>query len=202
MHEAQPVTRLLRRMRDGDSLAADELLPLVYEELRALAARAMGQRSAGHTLQPTALVNEAWLRFAGDGEAPEFQNRAHFLGVAARAMRSVLVDHARRRGAAKRVTGRERVPLEHVLDLFEEHTSDLLALDEALTRLTTMDPELGRIVELRFFGGLSVEETAHALDCSEATVVRGWRVARLWLKNDLEPDGDAPTTPSRAPSGP
>ena len=188
MQDVGPVTRLLQRMSDGDARAADELLPLVYEELHALAARAMGQRAAGHTLQPTALVNEAWLRLAGPADGG-FANREHFLGVAARAMRSALVDHARRRGSAKRAGGRERVPLEHVLELFEEHSSDLLALDEALTRLAAMDPELGRIVELRFFGGLSVEETAHALVCSESTVVRGWRVARLWLQGELASDG-------------
>jgi RNA polymerase sigma factor (TIGR02999 family) len=191
MHDTEPVTRLLQRMSAGDVHAADELLPLIYEELRALAARAMGQRAAGHTLQPTALVNEAWLRLAGPADAVGFANREHFLGVAARAMRSVLVDYARRRGAHKRVAGRERVPLEQVIELLEEHTSDLLALDEALTRLAAMDPELGRIVELRFFGGLSVPETAHTLGCSESTVVRGWRVARLWLQGEFANDGGA-----------
>src|SRR5262245_31996076 len=117
--QAEPVTRLLQRMSSGDARAADELLPLIYDELHALAARAMGRRVAGQTLQPTALVNEAWLRLAGPEDQGGFANRAHFLGVAARAMRSVLVDHARRRGAHKRNKGHERVPLEHVLDLFE-----------------------------------------------------------------------------------
>ena len=178
-------TILLRRLSRGDDGAADELLPLVYGELHALAARFMGERAAGHTLQPTALVNEAWLRMIEPAAGGNFENRAHFLGVAAKAMRSVLVDHARRRGAQKRGGALERVPLEDIAALFEERSSDLLALDEALTRLAAMDAQLGRIVELRFFGGLSVEETARTLGVSEPTIVRGWRVARMWLQREL-----------------
>jgi RNA polymerase sigma factor (TIGR02999 family) len=183
--ETAKATLLLRRMSGGDDRAAEELMPLVYGELHALAARFMGGHAAGHTLQPTALVNEAWLRLIEPTLGATFENRAHFLGVAARAMRSVLVDHARRRGAQKRGGAHERVPLEDIAALFEERASDLLALDEALTRLSVMDPQLGRIVELRFFGGLSVEETAGILEVSEPTIVRGWRVARMWLKREL-----------------
>jgi RNA polymerase sigma factor (TIGR02999 family) len=183
--ETVRATLLLHRMSDGDERAADELLPLVYGELHALAARYMGERAAGHTLQPTALVNEAWLRMIEPESGASFESRAHFFGVAAKAMRSVLVDHARRRGAQKRGGAVERVPLEDIAALFEERASDLLALDESLTRLAAMDAQLGRIVELRFFGGLSVEETALALGVSQPTIVRGWRVARMWLKREL-----------------
>jgi RNA polymerase sigma factor (TIGR02999 family) len=183
--ETAKATMLLRRLSSGDDGAADELLPLVYGELHALAARFMGERAAGHTLQPTALVNEAWLRLIEPAAGGSFESRAHFLGVAAKAMRSVLVDHARRRGAQKRGGALERVPLEDIAELFEERASDLLALDEALTRLAAMDAQLGRIVELRFFGGLSVEETARTLGVSEPTIVRGWRVARMWLQREL-----------------
>ena len=176
-------------MSSGDDHAADELLPLVYGELHAIAARCMGERKVGHTLQPTALVNEAWLRLIEPESGRAFGSREHFLGVAAKAMRSVLVDHARRRGAQKRGATFERVPLEDVAALFEERASDLLVLDEALTRLSVMDTQLGRIVELRFFGGLSVEETARNLGVSEPTIIRGWRVARMWLKRELEVEG-------------
>ena len=180
------VTQLLGRMSAGDASAANELLPVLYEELHALASKFMRERPSGTTLQPTALVNEAWLKLVDAQAASGFESRSHFLGVAARAMRSVLVDYARRRGALKRGGAHERVPLEHVVDLFEENGGELLALDEALTRLAEMDPELGRVVELRFFGGLSVEETARATGRSEATIVREWRVARLWLQRELE----------------
>jgi RNA polymerase sigma factor (TIGR02999 family) len=178
-------TQLLQRMSNGDGSAADELLSLVYGELHSLAGRFMAERSSNHTLQPTALVHEAWLRLVEPNPGSSFESRAHFLGVAAKAMRSVLVDHARRRNAQKRGGANERIPLDEISVLFEERASDLLALDEALTRLSAMDPQLGRIVELRFFGGLSVEETARALEVSEPTIVRGWRVARMWLQREL-----------------
>jgi RNA polymerase sigma factor (TIGR02999 family) len=183
--DVEPVTRLLRRMSGGDAGAANELLPLLYDELHALAERLMRTPGAGRTLQPTALVNEAWLRLGEAGDGAGFEGRTHFLGVAAKAMRSVLIDQARRRASLKRGGAGERVPLESVLELFDDRASDVLALDEALTRLETLDPELARLVELRFFGGLSVEETARALGKSEPTVVRGWRVARLWLQREL-----------------
>lgn len=178
------VTRLLDRMSDGDRSAAGELLPLVYEELHSLARGMMRGQSAGHTLQPTALLHEAWLRLVGAG-GPGFSDRAHFAAVAARAMRSVLVDHARRKQADKRGGAAERVPLDDVADLFDQGNGNLLALDVALERLSAMDAELGRLVELRFFAGLSVEDTARLLEVSVPTVVRRWRVARMWLEREL-----------------
>jgi RNA polymerase sigma-70 factor (ECF subfamily) len=180
-------TQLLQRIAEGDRDAAAELLPLVYGELHELAEHFMRGHAAGHTLQPTALVHEAYVRLLGTDASPEWESRSHFFGVAAKAMRSVLVDHARRRGAEKRGGGAERVPLEELVDLYEEHSSDLLALDDALTRLSVMDAELARIVELRFFGGLSVEETARTVGVSEPTIVRGWRVARMWLMREMSP---------------
>lgn len=179
-------TRLLQRLADGQSEAADELLPLVYTELRALAAGYMAQERRQHTLQATALVHEAWLRIQKDADGGEpWQNRAHFLGVAARAMRRVLIDHARRRGAEKRGGERARLPLDEALELFEEHGPDLLTLDEALQRLAATDAELARIVELRFFAGASNGEIAEALGVSTRTVERGWKVAQAWLRAEL-----------------
>ncbi|MCK6448763.1 MAG: sigma-70 family RNA polymerase sigma factor [Planctomycetes bacterium] len=179
--DARTVTVLLQRMASGDSAAADELLPVVYTELHDLASGLMRNRGAQHTLQPTALIHEAWLRFSGG----TFENREHFAAVAAKAMRSVLVDHARRKQSEKRGGALERVPLDAVADVFATSAPDMLALDAALERLAQVDPELARIVELRFFAGLSVEETATTLRCSTATVTRGWRVARMWLVREL-----------------
>jgi RNA polymerase sigma-70 factor, ECF subfamily len=182
----QTVTHaLLARLASGDESAASELLPLVYGELRGIAQAAMGDDGA-QTLQPTALVHEAWIRLQGSGVRQEFASRAHFLGVASKAMRSVLVDHARRRAALKRGGERERLVLEDVVELFEESAPDLLGLDAALEKLAVVDEPLARIVELRFFGGCSVEDTAAALGVSEPTVVRGWRLARMWLRRELE----------------
>ncbi len=182
----QTVTHaLLERMASGDQSAAAELLPLLYGELRGMAHAAMGVDEA-QTLQPTALVHEAWLRLQGSGVNRAYDNRAHFLGVAAKAMRSVLVDHARRRAALRRGGERERLPLEDVVELFEQSAPDLLGLDVALEKLARVDEQLARIVELRFFGGSSVEDTARALGVSEPTIVRGWRVARMWLRRELE----------------
>lgn len=179
------VTSLLARMASGDGNAASELLPLVYQELRGIARSAMSVDGA-QTLQPTELVHEAWLRLQGSGVNKAYDNRAHFLGVAAKAMRSVLVDHARRRAALRRGGERERLPLEDVIEQFEQSAPDLLGLDLALEKLFKVDEQLARIVELRFFGGCSVEDTAGALGVSEPTVVRGWRVARMWLRRELE----------------
>jgi len=182
--DAKTVTVLLRRMSEGDASASNELLPLIYAELHAMAERLMRDQGASHTLQPTALIHEAWLRMAG-GESVDFADRGHFVALAARAMRSALVDHARRKASDKRGGARERVPLEQAAELFSERGSDVLALDEALQRLSAMDPELGRVVELRFFAGLSVEETASILGVSTPTIVRHWRVARMWLHREL-----------------
>ena len=183
--DPQNVTRLLNRMAGGDAGAASELLPVLYGELHAQAELIMRDQRAGHTLQPTALIHEAWMKLVGAGPEGSYESRAHFAAVAARAMRSVLVDHARRRQADKRGGARERVPLDEVAELFTERAPDLLALDEALDRLTAMDDQLGRLVELRFFAGLSVEETAKLLGVSTPTVTRGWRVARMWLQREL-----------------
>ena len=182
--QQEHATLLLRRMAQGDQAAQDELLPLVFEQLHQLAERALrGQQQ--HTLQPTALVNEAYLRVLGARQR-DFDSRAHFLGVAAKAMRSVLVDYARRMGAGKRGGGAQRLSIDALAEVFATTAPDMLGLDEALTRLAAMDEQLGRIVELRFFGGLSVEQTAELLNVSEPTIVRGWRVARMWLKHELE----------------
>lgn len=179
------MSSLLARMASGDEQAASELLPLVYQELRGMAQSAMASDERAVTLQPTALVHEAWIRMVGAGARQEYASRAHFLGVAAKAMRSVLVDHARKRATLKRGGERERMMLEDVVDLFEESATDLLGLDVALEKLGQVDDQLARIVELRFFGGCSVEDTAGALGVSEPTVVRGWRVARMWLRREL-----------------
>ena len=170
----EDATLLLRRLSAGDLDAQNQLLPIVYAQLHRLAERAL-QGNEQHTLQPTALVNEAYLRVLG-ADAKTFESRAHFLGVAAKAMRSVLVDHARRGGAQKRGGSSERLSIDVLADAFAATAPDMLGLDEALTRLSRMDEQLGRIVELRFFGGLSVEETAGVLGVSEPTIVRGWRV--------------------------
>lgn len=181
--EDQPVTRLLRRMETGDRAAAEELYGLVYDELQRLARRLMAS-SGPQTLQPTAVIHEAWLKLAG-GHGDPWTDRGHFLGVAARAMRSVLVDHARARKTAKRGGDARRVEVDEAMATLEESAGDLVALDAALEQLQTVDPELGRIVELKFFAGLSIAQTARAMDTSTATVERGWRTARTWLLDRL-----------------
>lgn len=172
------VTTLLRRMAAGCGTARGQLADLVYAELRDLAAAQLrGVR--GHTLQPTAVVHEAWLRLAGAGG--DYENRRHFLGVAAKAMRSVLVDHARRRAAEKRGGDRQRTPLDAVLVSLETDGVDLLDLDGALRELEAEDPPLAQLVELRFFSGMSHPEIAAVQRCSLSTVERGWRLARAFL---------------------
>jgi RNA polymerase sigma factor (TIGR02999 family) len=178
------VTLLLDELSAGRREALDELLPLVYHDLRRLAARALRRERRGHTLQATALAHEAYLRLV-DQRAARWQNRAHFLAVAAQAMRRILVDHARRQGRAKRGGDRERVPVEDAALASEPRAVDLLALDEALGRLAALDARQARIVELRFFGGLSVEETAEVLGTSPGTVARDWTHAKAWLHDAL-----------------
>jgi len=175
----QAVTEALRDWQRGDPSAEERLTELVYDELRSIAARYLRTERAGHTLEPTALVHEAYLRLVGQRDV-EWRERGQFFAVAACMMRRVLLDHARRRLAERRGAG-EVLPLISSLDLVVERPPDLVALDEALTRLAELDPEKARLVELRFFGGLTVDETADALDCSRATVVRQWRTARAWL---------------------
>jgi RNA polymerase sigma factor (TIGR02999 family) len=181
------VTQLLLAWRSGDASAADELFPAIYSELRRQAARAMRQEGIEHTLQPTALVHEAYLRLV-DQRRVQWQNRAHFFGVAAQLMRRILVDHARGRHAAKRGGGMQRITLGDADALAGAPTDDsvdLLALHEALEALAALDPLQARLVELRYFTGLNIEETAEALDVSPATVKREWTVARAWLRREL-----------------
>ncbi|MFO0840541.1 MAG: sigma-70 family RNA polymerase sigma factor [Phycisphaerae bacterium] len=172
------VTQVLIELRRGDSHAADLLLTLVYDRLRALAQRYLSRERPGHTLQPTALVHEAYIRMVGEAD---WADRAHFFAVAAQAMRRILVDHARVRSAAKRGGLEQRQPLELAETLGSRPDEYVVALDQALTELAEVDPELARLVELRFFGGLSVEETANVLKVSPRTVKRHWTVARGWL---------------------
>jgi len=187
---AGEVTRLLRRMDSGDEHAAEELLPLVHSELHAIARRMMHDQRSGHTLQATALLNEAYLRLVGEGVS-EFADKRHFLKVSAAAMRTVLVDHARRRNARKRGGDQQREAfegLDEVVAIYEERSCDLLALDEALSRLGQIDEELSRIVELRFFAGLENSEVAEVMSCSTRKIERGWATARAWLGNALGED--------------
>jgi RNA polymerase sigma-70 factor, ECF subfamily len=179
------VTALLRSWGQGDRAALDALLPVVYDELRRRARRQMRAQPSGHTLQTTAIIHEAYLRLVGQQET-DWQSRAHFFGVAAKAMRSVLVDHARAQRAAKRGGGAAQVTLADVDAVAPEPAVDVLALEEALTRLATFDPRKGQLVELRYFGGLGIEETAVVLGVSSATVKREWVLARAWLRRELE----------------
>src|SRR5262245_1127374 len=178
------VTQLLLAWSQGDRSALDRLIPLVYAELRRLAHRYMGQERPGHTLQTTALVNEAYLRLI-DASQVQWQNRAHFFGVSAQLMRRMLVDFARAHRNLKRGGEAQRVSLDEALLAPQETDADLVALDEALTALAAIDPRQARAVELRFFGGLSVEETAEVLQVSPETVHRDWRTAKAWLLREL-----------------
>jgi RNA polymerase sigma-70 factor (ECF subfamily) len=179
-------SRLLARASAGDDRAVEQLLPLVYDELRRLAGAYLRRERPGQTLQATALVHEAYVRLIRDQGQP-WHDRAHFVGIAARSMRQILVERARRRRAAKRWGGQERITLdERVLGVAAPDGGvDLVALDAALERLAVLDPQQARIVELRYFGGLTVEDTATALDISPATVKRHWTVARAWLRRAL-----------------
>jgi RNA polymerase sigma factor (TIGR02999 family) len=180
------VTVILNRAQQGDPHAAAELLPLVYDELRKLAAAKMTNEAAGHTLQPTALVHEAWLRLAGDAGPPHFDNRGHFFAAAAEAMRRVLIDSARRKEARKRGAGLERVNLEDVDVAAKADDTTLLRLDEALGKLAREDKPSAELVKLRFFAGLSTEQAAAALGISERTARRYWMFARAWLHDELQ----------------
>jgi len=178
------VTELLARWRDGDSRALDSLIPLVYLELRKLARSYMRRERPEHTLQSAALVHEAYVRLAGNS-SPDWRNRTHFFGVAARLMREILVEHARGRAAAKRGDGVPRLALKEALCVPQQKSVDLILLDDALRRLAELDERQCRIVELRFFAGLSIEETSAALAISAATVSREWNTARLWLRREI-----------------
>jgi RNA polymerase sigma factor (TIGR02999 family) len=183
-HSTAKVTQLLMAWSEGDQAALETLTPLVHEELRRLAHHYMKGERPGHTLQTTALVNEAYLKLI-DQKRVKFKNRSQFFALAATLMRHILVDHARDRQSLKRGGGALRVSLEKALIVSGDRDEDLAALDDALVRLATLDVRKSKVVELRFFGGLSVEETAEALDVSAVTVMREWRMAKAWLYNSL-----------------
>jgi len=185
------VTELLRAWSAGDEAALAQLIPAVERELRRLARIYMARERLGHTLQTTALVNEAFVRLIDARQVP-WQDRAHFLGIAARLMRRVLVDHARTRGMQKRGGGAYTVPLNEDMAVAETRDVDLLGLDRALEALAAVDERKCRVIEMRFFGGLTVEETAEALRVSPDTVKRDWRLAKLWLLRELEGHGHEP----------
>jgi len=184
--EASPheVTQLLQAWSAGEQGALDKLVPVVYQELRRLAKRYMAHESPGHTLQTTALVNEAYLRLV-DVKQVNWQNRAHFFGVSAQLIRRILVDHARSRRSLKRGGDGLAVSLDEALLVGRERGADLVALDDALKTLAASDPRRGRVVELRFFGGLSVEETAEVVRVSPETVMHDWKFAKAWLLREL-----------------
>ena len=181
---SERVSKLLLNWGQGDQGAREALIPLVYDELRRLARRYLRRERPDHTLQSAALVNEAYLRLIRQ-EHPQWQNRAHFFGVAAQLMRHILVDHARNRTAAKRGAGAPRLTLDPDVALPQARDVDLVALDDALNELAALDPQQSRLVELRFFGGLSIEETSVVLGVSPATVKREWATARAWLQREM-----------------
>ncbi len=187
MSETHEVTVLLQRLSAGSGDAPEELLPLVYDELRRLAQGYLNNERAGHTLQATALVHEAYIRLV-DWKNVTWQNRAHFFAVAARLMRKILVDHARARKAEKRGGAWQRLALDEAVSFPSRRDLDLVDLDDALQTLESLDRLQASIVELRFFGGLTIEETAHALSISPATVKREWTVAKAWLYREVSRD--------------
>jgi RNA polymerase sigma-70 factor, ECF subfamily len=178
------VTRLLADWAKGDSLALEQLTPLVYRELRRLAASYLRREAQGHTLQPTALVHEAYLRLVDQTKRPDWQSRAHFYGVAARLMRQILVDHARRKQAGKRAGF--KIPLDDAVSFQQARSPDLIALDIGLNELEKIDPRKCKAVELRYFGGLSLQEIAQSLEISEVTVRRDLRMAEAWLHREMQ----------------
>ena len=184
---SQAVSELLAKWQGGDEEALRAVLPMVYSELRRLAHHFLQQERPGHTLQSTALVHEVYLKLMKDGTA-NFENRAHFFAVSAQLMRQILVDYARSRRAVKRNFG-QKVTWDDAITWVRNKTPDLIALDDALRELSKLDPQQGRVVELRFFGGLSIEETAHVLTVSPATVKRDWRTARAWLHREMKQAG-------------
>lgn len=186
MQSSEGITQLLIDWEKGDQAALERLMPLVYSELRRLATNYLRRERAEHTLQPTALVNEAYLKLIDQRNA-RWQNRAHFFGIAAQLMRRILVDHARQHRAAKRGgLDQQRISITSAERVMKQPEVDLLALNEALEELAQMDPQQGRIVELKFFGGLSIDEIAEVLSIGHATVERDWKLARAWLRRQLE----------------
>ena len=179
------VTQLLNAVAKGEANAASQVLPLIYEELRRLAAHKLAQEMPGQTLQPTALVHEAYLRLVGAGQEPRWDGRGHFFAAAAEAMRRILVENARRKRRAKRGGGRHRVQLDDAVPAPPASPDDLLAFDEVLTRLAVDDPHAAQVVQLCYFAGLSVEEAAESLGMARATAYRHWTFARAWLLEEL-----------------
>jgi RNA polymerase sigma factor (TIGR02999 family) len=178
------ITLLLAKWSKGDRAAFEELAPAVYHELHKIAQSYLRRERAGHTLQPTALVNEAYLKLVNQ-QGVDWQSRTHFFGIAAQAMRRILVDYARGHLREKRGGGVQAIPLDDAIDVTGGRAAELVALDDALDALARLDPQQGRVVELRFFAGLSIEETAAVLGVSRATVDRAWAVARAWLAREL-----------------
>ena len=183
----QQVTQLLVAWGDGDRAALDKLMPLVHEELRRLAHHYMRGEGPGHTMQTSALVNEAYLRLA-DQTNPHWQNRAHFFAISAQLMRQILVDYARKRRSRKRGGDVRQASLDEEMIVSEERSANVVALDDALKSLAEIDPRKSQIVELRFFGGLSIEETAEVLQISPGTVMRDWTLAKAWLRREITGD--------------
>lgn len=183
----QNITQLLAEWRDGNQSALDELYPLVYDELHRLARRYMSRERKGHTLQTTALINEAYVRLVG--QKVNWANRSHFFAISAQIMRRILIDHARRHAYAKRGGGAQQVSLDEAATVTPDQSGELLRLDEALTSLAEMDPRRSQVVELRYFGGLNNEEIAGVLNVSENTVTRDWNMARAWLYQQLTGSG-------------
>jgi RNA polymerase sigma factor (TIGR02999 family) len=190
--DGKDVTILLAELTKGNKEAASKLIPMVYDELRRLADGYMRRERGDHTLQATALVHEAYLKLV-EQRSVDWRSRAHFFGIAAQVMRRILVDHARGHLRGKRGAGLQEVPLDDALVFAPEQSLELVKLDEALERLTKLDPRQGKIVELRFFGGLTVEQTADLLEISPKTVKRDWSVAKAWLHSEVRhTDGDVP----------
>jgi RNA polymerase sigma factor (TIGR02999 family) len=179
------ITRILEAAQQGDPTVADQLLPLVYDELRRLAAIRMANEAAGHTLQPTALVHEAWLRLTGSDASAQFANRAHFFAAAAEAMRRILIERARRKGAEKRGGDWQRVDLDKVEIATDADDDTLLLVNEALEKLSGQDAKAAEIAKLRFFGGLTLEEAAQVLGVTSRTADRYWAFARVWLFDEM-----------------
>jgi len=179
------VTQLLLAWSQGDQGARDKLIPLVYDELRRLADHYLRRERPDHTLQTTALVHEVYLRLA-DGSQVQWQSWAHFYNVAAQLMRRILIDHARSHYTAKRLSPSAKLSLDEAIDMSDERAAELVALDDALTSLEALDPQKSRVVELRFFGGLTTAEIAEALGVSPSTITREWRIAKLWLYHEIK----------------
>jgi len=184
MSSSEEVTQLLVAWSDGNQAALDQLMPLIYRELRRLARRRLGSEKADHTLQTTALVHEAYLRLVGQ-KATQWQNRAHFFAIAAQMMRRILVDYARSRRYTKRGGGAQKVSFEENMAV-SSRAAAVIALDEALTTLAEIDPRKSKMIELRFFGGLSIEETAKVLGVSPGTIKRDWTLAKAWLQHEID----------------